>query len=148
MYEIMADTLNSQKRSSDMKIANIQSIPRRGLLKPSHATARLQDQAFQLGDRVAMASETGNVPLAAKGTVVGIQAAALDVVWDVPFIGGTTLGDRCSAFRGQVVASDTILNISTPQVSAFASRGRGPVLMVYEFSWWLFQEELATWAPV
>lgn len=41
-----------------------------------------------------MAAETGNVPLSTKGTVVGIRPEFMDVIWDVGFIGGTTLGDR------------------------------------------------------
>lgn len=114
---MLASNLNSQKQPQDMKLAHIKGVPRRGVLKPDHAQARLQGQTFNLGDRIVMVEETGNVPLAAKGTVVGIQSSALDVLWDIPFIGGTNLAGRCSDYRGQVVAPDTVLNLSMPQVS-------------------------------
>ena len=41
-----------------------------------------------------MVRDSGSVPLAVKGVVVGLNAASLDVVWDVPFMSGSTLGDR------------------------------------------------------
>lgn len=81
-----------------------------------------------------MAAETGNVPLCTKGTVVGIRTEFIDVIWDVTFIGGTNLGDRCSQYRGLPVAPWTILNLSLPQVQVqlngnapppFAAKGRG-----------------------
>ena len=81
-----------------------------------------------------MAAETGNVPLSTRGTVVGIRPDFLDVLWDVGFIGGTTLGDRlegalhstivvfngfifsrCSEYRGLPVMPWTVLNLTKPQ---------------------------------
>ena len=41
-----------------------------------------------------MVQDSGSVPLAVKGVVVGINSTSMDVVWDVPFMSGTTLGDR------------------------------------------------------
>lgn len=41
-----------------------------------------------------MVRDSGSVPLAVKGVVVGINAKSLDVVWDAPFMAGSTLGDR------------------------------------------------------
>jgi hypothetical protein len=82
-----------------MKNAIIRGVPRRALLKPEHSATRLQNQKFSLGDRVIVVSESGNVPLAAKGVVVGIQASTIDVLFDLPFIGGSSLGDRCVIFR-------------------------------------------------
>jgi 5'-3' exoribonuclease 1 len=90
----LEDRLQASKRPETMKNAIIRGIPRRALLKPEHAFTRLQNQKFCLGDRVIVVSESGNVPLAAKGVVVGIQATLIDVVFDLPFIGGNTLGDR------------------------------------------------------
>ena len=51
---------------------------------------------FKLGDRVVMVQEyaSGGVPLAMKGVVVGLNSTSVDVVWDVPFMGGETLGGR------------------------------------------------------
>lgn len=77
-----------------IKQARIVGIPRQGVLKPAHAATRLRDQTFQLGDRVITVAETGSVPLSAKGVVVGIQSQFVDVVFDVQFMGGTTLGGR------------------------------------------------------
>ena len=42
-----------------------------------------------------MVQDTGSVPLAVKGVVVGINPKNMEVVWDVSFMSGTTLGDRC-----------------------------------------------------
>jgi len=39
----------------------------------------------------------------------------MDVVWDVPFMSGTTLGDRCSQYRGLAVEFNSCLNLSDPQ---------------------------------
>lgn len=41
-----------------------------------------------------MVQDSGGVPLAVKGVVVGLNEKSMDVVWDVPFLGGGTLGDR------------------------------------------------------
>lgn len=41
-----------------------------------------------------MVQDSGSVPLAAKGVVVGLNVDSIDIVWDVPFISGTTLGGR------------------------------------------------------
>ena len=70
------------------------AIPRQAVLKPSHAAYRLQNQHFALGDRVTMVQDSGGVPLSAQGVVVGLNAKSMDVVWDVPFMSGVTLGDR------------------------------------------------------
>ena len=41
-----------------------------------------------------MIQDSGAVPLAAKGVVIGLNSKSMDVVWDVPFMSGTTLGDK------------------------------------------------------
>lgn len=41
-----------------------------------------------------MIQDSGGVPLSVKGVVIGLNAKSMDVVWDVPFMAGTTLGDR------------------------------------------------------
>jgi 5'-3' exoribonuclease 1 len=43
---------------------------------------------------VAMVRDSGAVPLSVKGVVIGINAKSMDVLWDVPFMSGVTLGDR------------------------------------------------------
>ena len=95
-------------------------IPRNALLKPSDAQWRLQAQKFVLGDRIIYAADSGKVPIASKGTVVGLTQTTretwLDIVFDVSFMSGTTLGDRCSPFRGSTVPTWSVLNLSNRQV--------------------------------
>jgi len=93
----------------------VKSIPRQAVLKPAHAVYKLQNQHFALGDRVIMIRETGGVPLSAKGVVVGLTSQAMEVVWDVAFLSGTTLGNRCSQYRGMAVSFDSCLNLTDPQ---------------------------------
>lgn len=74
----------------------MRGIPRQAVLKPAHANYRLQGQSFSIGDRVIMVQDAaaGGVPLAMKGVVVGMGNKDIDVVWDVPFMGGETLQGR------------------------------------------------------
>ncbi|RUS21744.1 hypothetical protein BC938DRAFT_475360, partial [Jimgerdemannia flammicorona] len=72
----------------------LRNTPRQALLKPAHAPTRLQNQKFQLGDRVIFVQDSGGMPTGAKGTVVGIEEQTIDVVLDSTFMGGTTLGGR------------------------------------------------------
>jgi hypothetical protein len=69
-------------------------VVNKALLKPSHAANRLQDQKFRLGDRVVHVQDSGSAPIGAKGIVVGIDQNNIDVVFDVSFISGITLGGR------------------------------------------------------
>ena len=94
MIERLADQMVAKKVSTQLKIIAVKGIPRVALLKPLHAMSRLQNQTLALGDRVMNVSDAGTVPLSAKGIVVGIQTGFVDVVFDVAFIGGTTLGSR------------------------------------------------------
>ena len=120
-----------------MKKVIVNSIPRQAVLKPAHAVYRLQNQWFDVGDRVVMVKDSGSVPLSIKGVVIGINAKTLDVVWDVSFMSGSTLGrrydpsklfdgrnrrltlySRCSQYRGATVEYHSCLNLSYPQVVA------------------------------
>ena len=100
----------------------MRGIPRNALLKPSDAQNRLGAQFFQVGDRIIYVADSGKVPIASKGTVVGLtqtsQETWLDVVFDVSFMSGTSLNERCSPFRGSTVPSWSVLNLSTKQVLA------------------------------
>ncbi|ERF74043.1 hypothetical protein EPUS_03858 [Endocarpon pusillum Z07020] len=102
-------------------------LPRSALLKPSDAAHRLGGQKFRLGDRVIYAADSGKVPIATKGTVVGLTQTTretwLDVVFDVSFMSGTTLGDRCSPFRGSTVPTWSVLNLSEWQLLAMSKAG-------------------------
>ncbi|GAA5835075.1 hypothetical protein JCM9279_007191 [Rhodotorula babjevae] len=117
LIEKTEDQLTQLKTVDKIKKAQISGIPRKSILKPAHAAGRLRNQAFSLGDRVVAVAETGSVPLSAKGVVVGIQSAFIDVVFDVPFMGGTTLGGRCSTYRGATVTLSSVLNLTNPQYS-------------------------------
>ena len=133
--ESLADALTSNKSPTGFKKAIVKGIPRQAVLKPSHAVYRLQNQHFTLGDRVTMVQDSGSVPLSFKGVVVGMNSKSMDVIWDAPFMSGTTLGDRsvelhvfshmhtdtgfrCSQYRGSTVEFSSCLNLSNPQFLA------------------------------
>ena len=82
-----------------------------------------------------MVQDSGGVPLSVKGVVIGMNAKSMDVVWDVAFMSGTTLGDRyvicdpsvtkllnpclrCSQYRGSTVEFTSCLNLTNPQFIA------------------------------
>ena len=134
--EELADKINANKSHDDIKKAIVKSIPRQAVLKPAHATYRLQNQHFELGDRVTMVQDSGGVPLSAKGVVIGMNAKSMDIVWDVPFLSGSTLNDRlvlesfslylyltdlinrCSLYRGSTVEFTSCLNLTKQQFVA------------------------------
>ena len=110
--EALADTFTKSKSPASIKKAIVKGIPRQAVLKPSHVAYRLQNQHFALGDRVTMVQDSGGVPLSVKGVVVGLNAKSMDVVWDVPFMSGVTLGDRSVMKFGLI--GDFLLKILTP----------------------------------
>lgn len=95
--EELVDELSG--RRAQMKKVIVNGIPRQAVLKPAHAAYRLQNQRFDIGDRVVMVKDSGSVPLSIKGVVIGINAKSLDVVWDVSFMSGSTLGNRCDTSK-------------------------------------------------
>lgn len=111
--------INSQN-SGQIQPKKLRGVPRAALLKPSDAEQRLGNQRFALGDRVVYAQDSGKVPIATRGTVIGLTRTArivlLDVVFDASFMSGTTLGDRCSPFRGQTVPAFSVLNVTYRQL--------------------------------
>ena len=61
-------------------------------------------------------SDSGGVPLALKGNVVGLLGGTdLDVVFDKELFGGTNLNHRCTPGRGARVKVEHVLNLSSPQ---------------------------------
>lgn len=114
--------------SQDTIIKKLNGVPRAALLKPADAELVLGNQKFRLGDRVTFVAAAGKVPIATQGTVVGISRTAtallLDVVWDVAFMSGTTLGERAPMFRGQTVASSSVLNTTEKQVISASSKSQ------------------------
>ena len=85
-----------------------------------------------------MVQDSGGVPLSVKGVVIGLNGNSMDVVWDVHFMSGVTLGDRyglssnlltqfkiyieyrirCSQYRGSTVEFNSCLNLTNPQFVA------------------------------
>jgi hypothetical protein len=121
----LADTFTKSKSPASLKKAIVKGIPRQAVLKPSHVAYRLQNQHFGLGDRVTMVQDSGGVPLSVKGVVVGLNAKSMDVVWDVPFMSGITLGNRSVFLNfGLVDFTETIalfldvLNIVVQQLNS------------------------------
>ncbi|KAG0343555.1 hypothetical protein BG004_005213 [Podila humilis] len=100
---------------SGLKHVILKNLGRHTMLKPSHATTYLPDQTFRLGDRVVFVQDSGTVPIAAKGTVVGVDRSEIEVVFDDRFMSGMDLSGRCSMHRGMTVSSHSILNLSNPQ---------------------------------
>ncbi|KAG4306196.1 hypothetical protein PORY_000184 [Pneumocystis oryctolagi] len=90
----------------------INNVPRNAILKPSQCELRLQDQEFSLGDRVVYVHDSGKVPIATKGIVVRTGKKVIDIIFDVPFMSGTTLGGKCSAYRGLSVEAHFVLNLT------------------------------------
>ena len=114
--------------SADFEVKKLKGVPRTAILKPADAELVLNNQQFRLGDRVVLAAASGKVPIATRGTVVGISRTAtallLDVVWDTSFMSGTTLNDRAPLFRGQTVAASSVLNTSNKQVISASSKSQ------------------------
>ncbi|KAH6666849.1 exoribonuclease 1 [Halenospora varia] len=112
----------AMQSGSGPEFKKLKGVPRNALMKPSDAEHRLGNQKFALGDRVVYVQDSGRVPIATRGTVVGIsrtpRTVLLDVVFDLTFMSGTTLGERCTPFRGSTVPIASVLNLSNKQVIA------------------------------
>lgn len=130
LIEQAADRNN--QTSTQMQGKKIGGVPRAALLKPADAEQRTGKQKFKLGDRVVYVLDSGRVPVAMRGTVIGMtrttRQTLLDVVFDSTFMSGTTLNDRCSPFRGSTVPSNAVLNLTDKQVLAMseAAKARAP----------------------
>ena len=120
--EQAADDAVRNDPPGNAKNRKINGVPRNALLKPSDAEHRLGHQKFELGDRIVYVQDSGRVPIATQGIVVGMtrtsRTTLLDVVFDATFMSGTTLEDRCSPFRGSTVPVHSVLNITNRQVVA------------------------------
>jgi 5'-3' exoribonuclease 1 len=128
--ENAADAVNS--RNAEIKGKKVSGVPRVALLKPSDAEQRTGKQRYHLGDRVVYVLDSGRVPIAMRGTVVGLTRTSrqtlLDIVFDSSFMAGTSLGERCSPFRGSTVPANAVLNLTDKQVVAMseAAKQRAP----------------------
>ncbi|KAK5728245.1 exonuclease II Exo2 [Elasticomyces elasticus] len=139
--QLDGDTVMKIEQAADANLARtangiqgkkVGNMPRSALLKPSDAEQLTQHQRFRIGDRVVYVLDTGRVPIAMRGTVVGLTRTSrqtlLDVVFDNTFMSATTLSGRCSPFRGSTVPSNAVLNLSDKQVVAMsqAAKERAP----------------------
>ncbi|KAG8878601.1 hypothetical protein FRB98_006038, partial [Tulasnella sp. 332] len=120
--EKFSDGLNSARSLEACRRALVKGIPPQAVLKPSHAAYRLQNQTFLLGDRVTMVSDSGSVPLCAKGVVVSVNPATIDVVWDIKFMSGSTLGGSGAPLR---ILANPVRSAASPQAGAPQSFNRG-----------------------
>ncbi|RAL66535.1 hypothetical protein DID88_006225 [Monilinia fructigena] len=128
--QLDSDTVMAIEQAAEQALANgpypqrttLKAVPRGALLKPSDAEHRCGNQKFSLGDRVVYVADSGRVPIATRGTVVGIsrtpRTTLLDVLFDVTFMSGTTLGERCSPFRGSTIPIASVLNLTNKQLVA------------------------------
>ena len=109
----------------------VKGMPRNALLKPADAEHRLNSQNFTIGNRVVYVQDSGKVPIASKGTVVGLTRTArvtlLDILFDATFMSGTSLNDRCSAFRGSTVPSSSVLNLTNKQLEVMSRAGQARI---------------------
>jgi 5'-3' exoribonuclease 1 len=111
--------------TQEVEPKTVTKVPRVALLKPSDAEQRLGHQHFSIGDRIVYVQDSGRVPIGSSGTVVGKTRTArvllLDVVFDATFMSGTSLGDRCSPFRGSTVPATAVVNMTDQQVVHYSS---------------------------
>lgn len=134
--QLDSDAVMAIEKAADDAMANsegkvefkkLKGVPRNALMKPADAEHRLGNQKFVLGDRVVYVADSGRVPIATRGTVVGIsrtpRSVLLDVVFDVTFMSGTSLGERCSPFRGSTIPIASVLNLSNKQLIAGSKAG-------------------------
>ncbi|ORZ15873.1 hypothetical protein BCR42DRAFT_44220 [Absidia repens] len=121
--EAVAAQYHDYYENLDFKRVLIKNTPRTVLLRPEDAESKLHAQLFQLGDRVTYILESGSVPIDSKGTVVGVQEKAVEIVFDTPFMGGQDLAGRCSEYRGMILPFYAVLNITVPQLMFENSQG-------------------------
>ncbi|OCK82120.1 5'-3' exoribonuclease 1, partial [Lepidopterella palustris CBS 459.81] len=123
LIEQAADAILEQGQPPEPK--KLKGVPRSALLKPSDAEQRVGTQRFTLGDRVVYIQDSGRVPIGQRGTVVGLtrtsRTTLLDIVFDTTFMSGTSLGERCSPFRGSTVPITSVLNLTDKQVISWST---------------------------
>jgi len=146
--QLDSDIVMAIERAADDSVTNgstmtprkVNMVPRHALLHPTDAEQRIGEQHFSLGDRIVYVLDSGKVPIGFRGTVVGktrtSRVMLLDVVFDVTFMGGTTLNDRCSPFRGSTVPITAVLNITDRQILAQsqAQQARNPAPVTQPFT--------------
>lgn len=78
---------------------------------PVGTTFRNHPSYPSIGDRIVIISNTHkHVMFGTNGTVIGTYKFKIEVLFDEPFIGGTSLSGRCPPFRGAIVDFFDIFN--------------------------------------
>ncbi|KAF5348597.1 hypothetical protein D9756_009691 [Leucocoprinus leucothites] len=124
--EQVLDSMTKTVTEPTKKEIVIEKYQSPAILQHEYALDRMQKQVFALGDRVRMVRSSGSVSLGEKGVVVGYDNDLLDVVWDKPFVLGSTLNGRCSKYRGATVDPKTCLNLTNPEF-AFSMDAEKPL---------------------
>ena len=83
---------------------------------PALAWSPTESEAVELGDRVLSLRSDVSVPLGLRGTVVGVHAKSVEVVWDEEFMTGNSLNGRCHHLRGQTLPLTAFVNLSKPRI--------------------------------
>jgi 5'-3' exoribonuclease 1 len=83
-----------------------------------------KDQKYALGNRVVYCRTTGGVPFGMTGTIVRLlgDGKTAEVVYDLPFLGGSHLGGRLKTSRGHLTKFPALLVTSTRGQSADESQ--------------------------
>ncbi|KAJ3251090.1 hypothetical protein HK103_002892 [Boothiomyces macroporosus] len=100
---------------AETEVIDIKGIPRKNILKPAHASFRLSNQQFKLGDRVVNCTDDSIIPVGTKGFVAGIEGDILDIVFDGFVMGGSDLNGRCADNRGISCPKWPFLNLTNIQ---------------------------------
>lgn len=99
---------------------DIKGVPRSAILDPEESYQLLNNQKFELGDRVIYVQNSGKVPYLTKGTVVSIFAIgtkiSLGIVFDIPLISCNTMNGKLKTNRGLIVDPSLVLNLSSKQL--------------------------------
>ncbi|EPY19043.1 5'-3' exoribonuclease 1 [Strigomonas culicis] len=82
-----------------------------------------QEQTFHLGSRVVNCRATGSVPFGARGTIIRLLASGreAEVMYDLPFIGGTRLDGRAKASRAAITKFGALLVVTEKGAAAPAA---------------------------
>lgn len=114
--------IERSSQSSQFNVLKLKHVPRQALFTPDSPGYTLSNQRFDVGDRVVSILDYGKVPLFTRGTVISIHSYAshvkLDILFDVELDSGNTLDARLSTPRGLTVESNSVLNLSNPQLAA------------------------------
>ena len=82
----LEQVIDEHPSSKRFKRRVLTGLPRNALLRPEDAVFRVPEQTFSLGDRVINVLDFGSIPLAARGTVIGVSSYGIEVVFDLSLI--------------------------------------------------------------